>query len=194
LFAALQVAPAQPYDPARARALLAEAGATKMALTLSASRDRFVGDAAVAQAIGQYLTRVGITTTVEALPQVSFFPRRTKREFSLALGSWGYGSEGSAYFLRPWLATPDAVRGYGASNYGGYRSAAFNEALLRGLGEMDDDRRAAALRKAETIALSDHAIIPLYWDTSLWAFKDRYRYAGRADQLTRADDLTPKDK
>jgi len=193
LFAALEQAPSAAYDPARARALLAEAGAQKLSLTLAASRDRFVGDAAVAQAIGQYLTRVGITTTVDALPQVSFFPRRTKRDFSLALGSWGYGSEGSAYFQRPWLAAPDEARGYGGSNYGGYRSAAYNDVLLRALVEMDDGKRAAMLREAETMALQDRAIIPLYFDTSLWAFKDRYRYAGRADQLTRADDLALKD-
>jgi peptide/nickel transport system substrate-binding protein len=192
LFGALTDAPKRDYDPARARKLLAEAGAEGMSLTLSATRDRYVADAAVAQALGQYLTRVGIQTTVEAMPQVNFFPNRARREFSLAMGGWGYSSEGAAYLHRSWLATPDPALGLGGSNYGGYRSEAFNTVLLAALREMDDTRRSAMLQKAERQALSDNALIPLYWETSLWAFKDKYLYAGRADQSTNADELTLK--
>jgi len=148
----------------------------------------------VAQAIGQYLTRIGIQTTVEALPQVSFFPGRTRREFSLSMGGWGYSSEGAANMLRTWLATPDPVAGIGGSNYGGYRNTAFNQTLVRGLAEMDDGARVGLLQAAERTALADHAIIPLYWETSVWAFKDRFAYAGRADQRTDADDLSLKGK
>jgi peptide/nickel transport system substrate-binding protein len=192
LFAALPDAPPRPYDPARAKQLLAEAGATGMSLTLSATRDRYIDDAAVAQAIGQYLTRVGIQTKVDALPQVSFFPNRAHRQFSLAMGGWGYSSEGASYLLRIWLAEPDPAAALGGSNYGGYHSGAFNAPLHAALGEMDDAKRAVLLQQAERIALADNALIPLYWETNVWAFKDRYNYAGRADQVTDADDLSLK--
>lgn len=192
LFGAL-TEPVQPhYDPARARQLIAEAGATGMALTLSATSDRYLGDAAVAQAIGQYLTRIGLKPTVDVMPQTVFFPRRTHRDFSLNLGGWGYSSEGAANFLRTWLATPDRARGIGGSNYGGYANPAFQATLHQALTEMDDTRRAALLQAAERQALADHAIIPLYWEAAAWAFKDRYTYAGRVDQVTLADDLAPK--
>lgn len=192
LFGALTEAPARPYDPARARKLLAEAGAEAMILTLSATRDRYVADASVAQALGQYLSRVGIQTTVEAMPQVNFFPNRARREFSLAMGGWGYSSEGAAYLQRSWLATPNPAMGLGGSNYGGYRNDVFNTLLSKALVEMDDGVRADLLQRAELQALSDNALIPLYWETSLWAFKDKYSYAGRADQITNADELTLK--
>lgn len=193
LFAALESAPPRAYDPARARKLLADAGAEGMVLTISATKDRYLSDAAVAQALGQYLTRVGFKVTVDVMPQNVFFPRRSRREFSLALGGWGYSSEGAANFLRTWLATPEPVRGVGSSNYGGYRSETFNTPLMQALVEMDDTKRTALLQSAERIALADNAIIPLYWETSVWAFKDRYRYTGRADQRTEADALAPKD-
>jgi peptide/nickel transport system substrate-binding protein len=192
LFGALTDAPPRPYDPARARKLLAEAGAEGMSLTLSATRDRYVADAAVAQALGQYLTRVGIQTTVEAMPQVNFFPNRAHRDFSLAMGGWGYSSEGAAYLHRSWLATPNPAAGLGGSNYGGYRNDVFNTTLLKALGEMDDGKRTLLVQQAERQALTDNALIPLYWETSLWAFKDKYSYAGRADQITNADELTLK--
>ncbi len=192
LFAALTEAPARPYDPARARQLIAEAGATGMALTLSATSDRYIGDASVAQAIGQYLTRVGLKPKVDVMPANVFFPRRTHREFSLDLAGWGYSPEGSANFLRTWLAEPDPVHGIGGSNYGGYASAPFNTALHQALTEMDDTARIGALQAAERQALSDNADIPLYWEAAAWAFKDRYTYVGRPDQETHADDLSLK--
>ena len=192
LFAALTEAPPRPYDPARARQLVTEAGATGMAITLSATSDRYIGDSAVAQAIGQYLTRIGLKPTVDVMPQNVFFPRRTHRDFSLSLGGWGYSSEGAANFLRTWLAEPDAASGLGGSNYGGYASAPFNTALAQALTEMDDARRTTLLQTAERQALADNADIPLYWEAAAWAFKDRYAYAGRPDQETHADDLSPK--
>lgn len=193
LFGALTDKVKIEYDPARAKALLAEAGATGMTLTLSATRDRYISDAAVAQAIGQYLSRVGIAVKVDAMAQVNFFPGRARKDFSFAMGGWGYGSEGVAYMLRPWLAHTDPVRGFGGSNYGGYESEAFNAAFDKAVVEMDDARRTALLQTAERQALADHALIPLYWETSLWAFKDRYSFAGRADQATYADDLSLKE-
>jgi peptide/nickel transport system substrate-binding protein len=108
------------------------------------------------------------------------------------MGGWGYSSEGAAYLHRSWLATPNPAIGLGGSNYGGYRNDAFNAVLLKALGEMNDERRTLLLQQAERQALTDNALIPLYWETSLWAFKDKFTYLGRADQITNADELTLK--
>ena len=51
----------------------------KWPLTLSATNDRYTNDAQVAQAIGQYLTRIGIHTKVDTMTQTMFFPQRAKR-------------------------------------------------------------------------------------------------------------------
>lgn len=186
--------PARPTDPARARALLAEAGYKDgFTLTLSATNDRYINDAAVAQALGQYLTRIGIAVKVDAMTQTVFFPRRTKREFSLSLGGWGSGVT-EASLLRTFVVTTDAVRGIGGSNYGAYHSDAFDAAFLPALTDMDESHRAAHVAAATAIALRDNALIPLYWETSVWAYKNRYTYEGRIDQATDADGLSPKAK
>ena len=184
--------PARPYDPAKARALLAEAGYPDgISLTLSSPNDRYINDASVAQAIGQYLTRIGIRTTVDAMTQTMFFPRRAKRDFSLALGGWGNGT-GEATLLRYFVVTPIAERGLGGSNYGAYSSPAFDAAFIPAMEEMDTTRRFARIEAATRIALDDNALIPLYWETTVWAYKDRYTYAGRVDQATDVDGLSPK--
>lgn len=184
--------PARAFDPARARALLAEAGHPDgFTLTLTSPNDRYINDAAVAQALGQYLTRAGLRTSVDAITQTMFFPRRAKREFSLSLGGWGNGT-GEATLLRYFVVSPLPERGLGSSNYGAYHSPAFDAAFIPSLDDMDDTRRTASIATATRIALDENALIPLYWETTIWAYKDRYAYAGRIDQATDPDGLTPK--
>jgi peptide/nickel transport system substrate-binding protein len=54
-----------PYDPARAKQLLQEAGATGAPITLATTTGRWVKDAQVAAAIGQMLDAVGFKSKVE---------------------------------------------------------------------------------------------------------------------------------
>ncbi|HEY0418545.1 MAG TPA: ABC transporter substrate-binding protein, partial [Acetobacteraceae bacterium] len=194
-FGALPNPPAVQYDPERARRLLAEAGYKDgFTLTLSATNNRYINDAQVAQAIGQYLTRVGIRTTVDAMTQTIFFPRRAKKEFSLSMGGWAYGSNEASDLFRYFVASPQPERALGGSNYGSYSNPEFDAELVPSLEDMDEGRRRARQEKATAIALADQALIPLYWETTVWAYKDRFTYAGRSDQLTDADDLSLKGK
>jgi peptide/nickel transport system substrate-binding protein len=193
LFGALTDAPKLNYDPAAARALLAQAGhADDITLTLSATRDRYINDAQVAQAIGQYLTRIGIHTTVDAMTQTMFFPQRQKRSFSLAMGGWGYATGEASDLFRYFTVSPIPNRGLGLSNYGGYHSDAFDALFLPAIEDMNDDKRRAQLEAATRIALADNALIPLYWETTVWAYKDHYSFTGRIDQTTDPDALRPK--
>jgi peptide/nickel transport system substrate-binding protein len=123
-----------------------------------------------------------------------FFPRRAKREFSLAMGGWGYSPLSTISVLRTWVVSTDLAHGLGGSNYGGYHSVAFDDAFLPALTDLDEASRDRHLQDATRIALTDNAIIPLYWETSVWAFKDRYSYVGRTDQVTDADGLSPRAK
>jgi peptide/nickel transport system substrate-binding protein len=192
-FGALPTPPALEYNPERARKLLAEAGYKDgFTLTLSATNNRYINDAQVAQALGQYLTRIGIRTAVDAMTQTVFFPRRAKKDFSLSMGGWSYGSPEASDLFRYFTVSPDPARGLGGSNYGFYGNPAFDAALLPALEDMNTDRRRTSLEKATQIALSDLALIPLYWETSVWAYRDRYSYQGRIDQITDVDGLSPK--
>ncbi|MBU6498514.1 MAG: ABC transporter substrate-binding protein [Rhodospirillales bacterium] len=193
LFGALPHPPPRPYDPVLARKLLGEAGlATGISLTLSAPRGRYIDDAEIAQAIAQYLTRIGIHTIVDAMTPTMFFPHRTKRDFSLSLGGWGYGTGEASDLLRHFVVSPMPARGLGGSDYGAYHSAAFDSAFLQAITTMNDGAREKLLEQATSIALADNALIPLHWETSVWAYKDRYTFIGRMDQRTDPDNLSLK--
>ncbi len=181
---------ALPFDPARARALLAEAGYKDgLVLTLHATNNRYVNDGPLAQAIVQQWQRVGVKASLDTLPAVSFFPRRAKREFSVAMGGWATNASETLGFFRIWLATMDNAGGIGTSNYGGWSDPAFDAVVRRALGTMDPEPRAALLREASGRALEQMPVVPLHFEGAVWAARAGLRVQGRADQTTRAADI-----
>ena len=182
--------PPRQYDPVAAKKLLAEAGYPDgFALTLAATNDRYINDAKVAQALGQFLTRIGIKVNVDVMPQTVFFPSRPKRLFSLSLGGWGLGD--ASRFCASSSPRRTAEHGVGTSNYGGYSSAAFDQRARCGAWSTWTRSGATAnWRTRRASRCKDDALIPLYWETTVWAYKDRYTYTGRVDQLTDVDGLS----
>ncbi len=183
--------PVLPYDPARAKAMLAAAGYPDgFALTLHATNNRYVNDGPLSQAIAQQWQRVGVKVTVDTLPAVSFFPRRGKHEFSVAMGGWATGAAETLGFFRSWLSTENAAVGLGTSNYGGWSDPAFDRDVRAAMVTMDEAARAAQLRQASARALEQMPVIPLHFESAVWASRAGLHYAGRADQTTRPDEVT----
>ena len=185
--------PVLPYDPARAKALLAEAGyAEGLSLTFHATNNRYVNDGRLAQAIVQQWQRVGVRAELEAMPAVSFFARRGKRDFSVAMGGWGTEADETLNFFRTWLITTDAPRGLGTSNYGGWSDPAFDRSVGDAMAEMNPEPRAALLRAAGERALDQMPVIPLHFESAVWAMRAGLRYTGRVDQTTLATEVSPR--
>jgi peptide/nickel transport system substrate-binding protein len=185
--------PVLPYDPARARALLAEAGYPNgFTLTLHATNNRYVNDARVAQALAQYFTRIGVRTDVDAMPSNVYFTRRARREFSVPMGGWAASAEETLLFFRTWLVTTNREAGVGGSNYSGWSDAAFDRPAMTALKTMDDAARHALLREASGIALERMPVLPIHFESAVWAFRRGLRFEGRMDQTTLAQEIRPE--
>ncbi len=108
-----------PYDPAMAEQLLDAAGyprgenGVRFEITLMGPRGRYLNDANVVQAIGQYLTDVGVQTTVEILDWSSdYLPRvREKNVGPLFFLGTGGGTWAALYDMAD-LSAPDAGTNY----------------------------------------------------------------------------------
>ncbi|POR51920.1 ABC transporter substrate-binding protein [Bosea psychrotolerans] len=184
--------PKLAYDPAAAKKLLAEAGYPNgFQLTLSSTNDRYINDSQITQAVAQYLTQIGIKTEVDAMTRAIYFPRRAKKEFSVALGGWGSGTGEAASFLRQWPPTPNEAKTLGGSNYGGYKNEEFDKVIRAAVTTLDDKKRAELLQRAMTLVLADGAFIPLHFESGIWAFKSELAVAGRADQYMLAMSVKP---
>ncbi|ESR25574.1 ABC transporter substrate-binding protein [Lutibaculum baratangense] len=179
-----------PYDPERAKELLAEAGYPDgFQITLGTPNDRYINDEQVAQAVAQMLARVGIQTTVDAMTASQFFSRRNAQEFPIYLAGWGAASGEMSSPLKSLLATYDKDAGMGVTNAGRYSNAEFDEILREAMTTIDDAERETLLQQAGTIALDEFGIIPLHYEQTVWAMKPELSYEPRVDQYTIASQV-----
>ena len=185
--------PPPAADVAAAKALLTEAGYPGgFGLTLHASSDRLPQDGAVAQALGQMLRRGGLAVNgVVTEPYNVFAPAASRRAYSVFLFSFGTTSSSSADGLTSVLASYDPEKGLGAFNRARYSNAAFDTRLAAALGDFDEARRNAGLAEATHIAMSDGAIVPLYWQVVHWAARRGVAYEPRRDEATAARYAAP---
>jgi peptide/nickel transport system substrate-binding protein len=181
------------YDPARARALLAEAGYPGgFGLTLQCTADRFAGDARSCQAIGQMFTAIGIRTEVETLPAAIFFRRANRNpaaggpEFSISASMFftttGAAPEGMNTILR----TYNTQLRHGASNRGRYSDATLDALLARVETTLDDARREALTQDAVRRVMEEAAIIPVFFVRAGWGTARNLTLTPRGDQYTMA--------
>ena len=179
--------PPTPYQPDRAKALLADAGFPKgLKVTIHGPNDRYVNDAKIIQAVAQMWQRIGVQTTVEAMPWNTFVARAGKQEFSIFLLGWGVGSGEGLNPLRAQIATWDPARGLGTANRGRYSNPAVDALIDRAMGTMDDGAREKIIQQAMKLAMDDVPVIELHLQKNIWGTKKGLVYEPRVDEATLA--------
>jgi peptide/nickel transport system substrate-binding protein len=180
------------FDAAGAKRLLAAAGYPDgFALTLHGPNDRYIEDAKTLQAVAQMWSRIGIDTKVEALPYAGYASRAARQEFSVFMGGWGSGTGEVTAALQALVATADAKKGLGTSNWGRYSNPEFDRVFEQATAIIDDGAREKMLQHAVEIAVADRALITLHYEVSTWALRKGLSYTGRADQYTLAAAVRP---
>lgn len=173
-------------DPARARALLAEAGFPNgFKLTIHTTAGRYPSDTQQAEAVAQMLSRIGIQTEVAALPVAIFFVNARKHAYTFNIVSWGF-STGDTYLL-----VRETLHGSGAENYGGYRNPLVDQALDQARTETDPARRHGLIAQAQRLAVADVAVVPTHYQVNLAASRKSLALRQRMDELTLAQDIAP---
>ena len=152
---------------------------------------RYTNDTKIIEAVAQMFTRLGIDTEIETIPPGNFFTRAStgangQPEFSFMLLGWGAVTGETAGPLRSLMGTFDPSKGSGSANRGRYTNPVLDAKLIEALATVDDTKRAALLAEASEIAFNDVAIIPLHYQTNVWASRKGFKVEARADEYTRA--------
>ncbi len=159
-----------PFDPAKSRALLAEAGYPQgFAVTLDCVNVAWREN--VCLAISGMLSQVGIRTQLRASPTNQFFPKL---------------SQGTASFIEyGWTASPDAWQslnglfrtfdksGLGTFNAGRYSNPKLDTLIDNIRVEPDLTRRRAMVGVALRLVGDDLPYIPLYRRVLTWAMHSK---------------------
>jgi len=175
------------FDPAAARALLAEAGYPNgFRMTLTTANDRTPYAVEIVQAIAQMWSRIGVQTTVDAVPFTIYSTRGQRQQVTAYLGSLNNPSMEGSLLLRNLLMTVNSATGAGTFNWSRYSNAELDTLTARALATVDDAQREGLLIQAARLALDDVAFIPLYQFQNLWASRRTIHYDARADELTLA--------
>jgi peptide/nickel transport system substrate-binding protein len=183
-----------PYDPEAAKKLLAEAGFPDgFNIVLRGPNDRYVNDDAIAQAIAQMWTRIGIRTTVNTSPASVFFSATAREEFSVALTGWSTSTGEPDTHLSLMLATPDPPRGRNTRLLAShYSNPALDAVIDRALTTIDTRQREQLYFEAIRIGFQrDLAVIPLHHQVNIWAMRKGIGYAAALNEQTRAMEFSP---
>jgi len=179
-----------PFDLAKAQSLMKEAGwGDGFRIVLATTNDRYPNDAAVAQAIGQMWSRLGLKVEIEAVPGSIFFGRASKQEFSAFAAQ--YGSEEAGAGIRALIMTPDPAMGTGTANRTRYSNAKVDALTREALVQMDEGKRSAWLERAIELAMEDQAVIPVFYPIFDYAAKKNLVVTHRPERRFNAGMIRP---
>ncbi len=159
-----------PYDPARARALLAEAGYPNgFSVTLDCVNVPW--REAVCQAMTAMLTQVGIRTALRSSPTNQFFPKLSGATASFI--EYGWTPNPDAWSSLNGLFRSWDKSGLGTFNAGRYSNPKLDVLIDNMRVEPDLTRRRAMVGVALRIVGDELPFIPLYRRTLTWAMSKK---------------------
>lgn len=182
-------------DPAKAKALLAEAGfAQGFNLTLHCPNDRYLNDAKVCEAIGQMFTQAGIKAEVQTMPFAVLQPwvlsaPKGKPDISVAL--FGFGALfGDSFQAQMALSHSfDPKSGAGVNNYSRSSTPAIDELIARANQTIAPTEREDLQRKTARLVAEDMSVIPLQHLKASYAYRKGLNVTARSDGFIYAMDV-----
>jgi peptide/nickel transport system substrate-binding protein len=174
------------YDLAGAKKLLADAGyANGFGVVVNSSNDRYPNDAQVNQAVAQMWSRLGLKTSVNAVPKAIYFPRVVKLEYSVSMAGNSTDTGEPLSQLQYLLGTYNPAKGMGAGNSGRYSDPKFDAIIDKAAMTLDDGRRNALLAEAYEYAIGQQAVvIPMLFPITTWAMRKGIVYNGFPQETT----------
>jgi peptide/nickel transport system substrate-binding protein len=172
------------YDPAKSKALLAEAGYPNgFSFGLKCPNDRYINDEALCRAASSMFAAVGLNAELSTGPVRDYWPQLREDDFDMYLLGWSPGTFDMEHPVRFLLHTQDNDKKLGSWNFGGYSNARVDEILPLFQKEIDPAKRQALIDELVGITQDEVAYIPLYTQPLIWAAKDNIDLTQRADNF-----------
>jgi peptide/nickel transport system substrate-binding protein len=180
-----------PYDPARARQLLTEAGYPNgFDVTLDCPNNRYINDEEICLAVAAMLAKIGIQTRVTTMPRATYFPKLEKFDTSMYMLGWGGAITDAQTMLSPVLHSPDPKTGNGSFNYGRYVNPKLDALIDAAAVEANIEKRRDIIRQAIAEHNAQVHHVPLHRQMIPWAMRSTVTVVHRADNAPSMEWIT----
>ncbi|QJR11359.1 Heme-binding protein A [Usitatibacter rugosus] len=165
-----------PYDPAKARELLKEAGYPNgFGVTLHCSNAPPTDG--ICQAVTGMLARIGIRVTYAPLPFNSLVPKIMTKDVSFYALGWTPSTDAEGVLV-PIAHSPNAP-GNGEYNAGAYSNAKVDALVDKARVELDPAKRLSMLVEAMVLVDEDVGFIPIHYRRVFWAVGEKVQIKPR---------------
>jgi peptide/nickel transport system substrate-binding protein len=164
-----------PYDPAKARRLLAEAGYPDgLEITLDSPEGRYQGDKEVAEALAGQWQKAGFKPKVQVAEWGAYFKKYLARQFADAylLGLGGPMQDGDELY--------NLVSSKGRGLY--YKNERVDQLFDAGRSTMDPAKRRRIYSDLAKAMIEDATWVFLMQQVDIYALRDRVEWTPRPDQ------------
>ena len=172
------------YDPAKAKALLAEAGYPDgFSFGMRCPNDRYINDESICAAAVGMLAKVGLKVELTAVPVRNYWKELRADQFDMYLLGWSPGTFDAEHPFRFLMATPNSEKKLGSWNFGAYSNSRVDELLPLIQSEIDPAKRQAMVDEVHNILKADAVYVPLHIQPLVWATKANIDLAQRTDNF-----------
>ena len=180
-----------PFDLAKARALMAEAGYPDgFEVQLDCPNNRYIQDEEICVAVAAMWAQIKIKVKVATLPRATYFPKVEKYDFSMYMLGWGGAVTDAETTLTPVLRNNLGAGGVGFYNYGKARNDKADALALQSSTEADPKKREEIVKAALREFKEQVAVIPLHRQVIPWAARSTVNVVHRADNWFEAQWVT----
>ena len=177
-----------PYDPPRAKKLLADAGfPSGVDITLHGPQGRYVRDKEVAEAVTGQLNKAGIKTTLKTYEFVNY------------LNNMVYVHKAGPVWLIGWgTPTLDAETIYGPlfkapGIFVNWQNDDFIKMTDEAQSIMDEKKRLEQYHRINKLWVEEMPAVPLYQQVDLYGVNKRLNWKARSDEVLNAFTMSLKD-
>ncbi|MDO5632362.1 MAG: ABC transporter substrate-binding protein [Paracoccus sp. (in: a-proteobacteria)] len=159
-------------DPAKAQALLAEAGHEGLPFTLTCTTDSYVNEEELCNAMVSMLARAGFRPTLDIGPAAVQTPKRSGGQADVYLIGWANEPMLDSYsILVQMIETKSGTAG--VFNWGGWSYPEIDALIQQASTEMDRDKRLALQTEALGKVKDELVMLPLHQQPMAWAMSDK---------------------
>ncbi|MCC7106448.1 MAG: ABC transporter substrate-binding protein [Chloroflexi bacterium] len=179
-----------PYDPNKAKALLAEAGqANGFKVNINTSSGRYSADKEVAQAIANYLSKIGLQPSVKVWEWANYAKSRFGVDDPGSVSVFGFGGAGA--YIPEVIYWPMLGSG---QTYSTTKDPVLDKLLTDGARAMDDQKRVAIFREAQQRVREEAYRLFLYQQYDIYGVNNRVEnWKPRGDQYLMFQGVSAKD-